>query len=221
MTYDKVLAAAIVLSKHLKEETAQPRVGIILPPGRAGLIANLAVLFANKVPVNINFTAGIARWRIRSSRRNSTGSSPSIPFVRKMSRFNWPPNKQLIFLERLLPLMRPQIARWFLLAKILPTRLLASLLKIPRQGGSREAVLLFTSGSSGDPKGVILSHRNLLGNVNQFGARDRPWPQGPLAGLPAFVSQLRLHRDPVVSGHRRHDPGDLSESARHGQKSPS
>ncbi len=37
-----------------------------------------------------------------------------------------------------------------------------------REGDHEEAVLLFTSGSSGDPKGVILSHRNLVGNVSQF-----------------------------------------------------
>jgi acyl-[acyl-carrier-protein]-phospholipid O-acyltransferase/long-chain-fatty-acid--[acyl-carrier-protein] ligase len=42
------------------------------------------------------------------------------------------------------------------------------LLGLAREGDHEEAVLLFTSGSSGDPKGVILSHRNLVGNVSQF-----------------------------------------------------
>ena len=171
MTYDKVLAAAIVLSKHVKEQTSQPRVGIILPPGKAGLIANLAVLFAGKIPVNINFTAGDRAVASSIEQAELDKFITVDPFVRKMSRFNWPPNKQLILVERLLPRMKPQITRWFLLAKILPARMLASLLHIPRKGGSEEAVLLFTSGSSGDPKGVVLSHRNLLGNVNQFGAR--------------------------------------------------
>ena len=48
----------IVFSKFIQEETDKPRVAIVLPPGKAGLIANLAVLFAGKVPVNLNFTAG-------------------------------------------------------------------------------------------------------------------------------------------------------------------
>ena len=58
LRFDKLLAAAIVFSKVIKEETAKPRVGIILPPGKGGILANIAVLLAGKVPVNLNFTAG-------------------------------------------------------------------------------------------------------------------------------------------------------------------
>jgi len=42
---------------------------------------------------------------------------------------------------------------------------------ISPKGGDREAVLLFTSGSSGEPKGVALSHRNVIANVHQFASR--------------------------------------------------
>src|SRR5262249_27244349 len=53
----------------------------------------------------------------------------------------------------------------------------------------REAVLLFTSGSSGEPKGVVLSHRNLLGNVIQFTALlDATEGDAILASLPFFHS---------------------------------
>jgi len=55
--FDRILAIAIALSQHIKEETSLPRVGIVLPPGIGGLLANLAVVLAGKVPVNLNFTA--------------------------------------------------------------------------------------------------------------------------------------------------------------------
>ena len=63
------------------------------------------------------------------------------------------------------------------------------MLGIPREGDHAEAVLLFTSGSSGDPKGVVLSHRNLVGNVSQFRALiDANRPDLILASLPFFHS---------------------------------
>ena len=63
------------------------------------------------------------------------------------------------------------------------------MLKIQKKGDHEEAVLLFTSGSSGDPKGVVLSHRNLLANVNQFGSRISLNSEDKVLGcLPLFHS---------------------------------
>ena len=187
--YDRVLAAAIGFALRLRELTDKPRVGIILPPGRAGLIANLAVLFAGKVPVNLNYTAG--KEAVESAIRQA-GIDRFITvdaFVRRMQRFPWPRTRDLIFLERELPTLKASITRWFLLAKVLPTAALASRLGIRRQGGDNEAVLLFTSGSSGEPKGVPLTHRNVLANTAQFAARLSLGHDDSLLGsLPLFHS---------------------------------
>jgi acyl-[acyl-carrier-protein]-phospholipid O-acyltransferase/long-chain-fatty-acid--[acyl-carrier-protein] ligase len=60
---------------------------------------------------------------------------------------------------------------------------------LPPEGNHDEAVLLFTSGSSGDPKGVVLSHRNLIGNVSQFRVMlDANRDDLILASLPFFHS---------------------------------
>jgi acyl-[acyl-carrier-protein]-phospholipid O-acyltransferase / long-chain-fatty-acid--[acyl-carrier-protein] ligase len=187
--YSRILPIALAFSKYIREETDQVRVAIVLPPGKAGLIANLAVIFAGKTPVNLNFTAGPEA--IRSCIRQS-GVDRFItadPFVRKVSSFPWPPNRDLILIERVLPALKKKIVTWGMLARILPTGALGGLLGLNKRRGDDEAALLFTSGSSGEPKGVVLSHRNLLANVTQFSSRlDLDSGSSILGCLPLFHS---------------------------------
>ena len=189
LPFEKLLGAAIALSKEIKNATKKKRIGIILPPGKGGMIANLAALFANKIPVNLNFTA--SHQAIRSSIRQADLDRfiTADPFVRKVPDFPWPPNRDLLFIERILPQIKKKIIKWVLLAKILPSSILIKLLGIGKSKGHEEAVLLFTSGSSGEPKGVPLSHRNLLANVCQFSSQlNLPEHSSLLGCLPLFHS---------------------------------
>lgn len=187
--YDKVLAAAIAFSKYLKKETDEPRVAIVLPPGKGGLIANLAVMFAGKTPVNLNFTAGPDAVRSCIHQSGVDLFITADPFVRKLTSFPWPPTRDLVLIERVLPKLRKSIISWAVISKLLPTGLLGSLLSLGKRKGNEEAALLFTSGSSGDPKGVVLTHRNLLANVTQFGTRlSLPENSSVLGCLPLFHS---------------------------------
>jgi acyl-[acyl-carrier-protein]-phospholipid O-acyltransferase/long-chain-fatty-acid--[acyl-carrier-protein] ligase len=86
-----------------------------------------------------------------------------------------------------MPRLKPQIILWWMMSILLPARLLLRLLKIPKKGGHTEAVLLFTSGSTGEPKGVVVSHRNVVGNVSQFRQLlDATKDDAILASLPFF-----------------------------------
>lgn len=189
LRFDKLLGAAIVLSRIIRKETTKSRVGIILPPGKGGFVANAAVLLAGKVPVNLNFTAGEKAIASCIEQAGLDKYITADPFVRKMSSFSWPPNRELLMLDRVLPQVKSKIGLWVVLSKLMSVGMLAALLKVSKKGGHEEAVLLFTSGSSGEPKGVVLSHRNMLANVNQFGARiDLKSDDKILGCLPLFHS---------------------------------
>ncbi len=187
--FDKIFATALALAQVVKRETKKARVGIILPPGVGGLICNVAVVMAGKIPVNLNFTAGRAAIDSAIRQGEIDRFLTADIFVRKMQSFPWPPSKQLILIERVLPKLKIAIVKWLVLSKFLPAAVLATVLGIAKKGGRKEALLLFTSGSSGEPKGVALTHRNLLANVMQFGSRLGMKSNDSILGcLPLFHS---------------------------------
>jgi acyl-[acyl-carrier-protein]-phospholipid O-acyltransferase/long-chain-fatty-acid--[acyl-carrier-protein] ligase len=182
-----LLAASIALSRWIKQHCPGERVSVVLPPGLGAIVANVAVTLANKIAVNLNFTAGRSALESAIGRGQILHAISAKPVMKRLEDFPWP--KEVYRLEELIPELKPKIALWRLAVLLLPTAVLARILGIPKKGDRQEAVLLFTSGSSGEPKGVVLSHRNVIANAMQFGSVVRFTEKDSLmASLPFFHS---------------------------------
>ena len=181
----KLLGAAAALSRYLRKEFSDERIAIVLPASKGSMLANLAVTLANKVPVDLNFTMGRAANESCCRRANLGVAISATPFMERLKDFPWP--ERVLKLDELMPRLKRQIIFWWIMSVVVPARLLLRLLQIPRQGGHAEAVLLFTSGTTGEPKGVVVSHRNVVGNVSQFRELlDAKKTDAILASLPFF-----------------------------------
>jgi acyl-[acyl-carrier-protein]-phospholipid O-acyltransferase/long-chain-fatty-acid--[acyl-carrier-protein] ligase len=183
----KLLGAGIALSRWLRKEFSDPRIAIVLPASKGSMVANLAVTLAGKVPVDLNFTMGRAANEFCIRRAELGVTITATAFMERVKDFPWP--ERVLKLDELMPRLKSQILFWWLMSIFCPTHLLLRILRIPKTGGHAEASLLFTSGSTGDPKGAVLSHRNIVGNVSQFREMlDARKDDAILASLPFFHS---------------------------------
>ncbi len=184
-----LLALAVMLARRLERWTARRRVGVLFPPGIGAFLANLAVVLAGRVPVNLNFTLGPDAVRSCLRRADIDCLLTTARVQERLPDFPWPEKGVVDLVEEAKRLPKAGTLATLAAVYLLPGRVLARLLRVPRRGGREEAALLFTSGSSGEPKGVVLSHRNILGNCLQIdSAALLPQAELVVANLPVFHS---------------------------------
>ena len=184
-----VLVLALFLSRKIRTYECS-RIGLALPPGVAGVLGNLAVLFAGKTPVNLNLTVSKDSM-ISSLHEAEIEVMLSAEKVRsKFPEFPWSDNfidlGELLAVEktRKLSLLFSALQLWFL-----PSFMMKKFQLNRIENNRKEAALLFTSGSSSQPKGVVLSDENILSNCTQMNALDLFNPNMTLLGnLPLFHS---------------------------------
>ncbi len=185
----ELLAVVAVLSRRLRATVPEARIGIVLPPGAGAFIANLAVSCAGKTPVNLNFTTGRASLEA-SLRLGEISTVLTADALReKLPNFPFPARTLDLKTEIESAGGKRAIWPWWLAAQVIPNQWLADLMQVPRTGDRAEAALLFTSGSSGEPKGVVLSHRNIIANCAQISSLSiLPESTSLLGCLPVFHS---------------------------------
>ena len=91
-TMGVLLALALDLAKEIKKEIPGKRVGVVLPPGVAGVLSNVALLLADKSPVNLNFTFGSKNLRYAMKKSGVDAVLSASLMQEKFPQFPWPPN---------------------------------------------------------------------------------------------------------------------------------
>lgn len=173
LTYGRTLAGALTFAGKLEKvlngakqkmgeaSLAPGYVGVLLPPSVGGVLANLSLSLLGRVPVNLNYTAAETSLRSAVTQCGISTIVTSRAFLEKAPALPVLPG--MIFVEDILPTISGADKLVALLkARFLPARTLCR-----RDGfhADRPATVIFSSGSTGEPKGVMLTHHNIMSNI--------------------------------------------------------
>lgn len=171
LSHRKLLTACTIFSKRIQKTQGQ-NIGVLVPTSSAGAIANMASLMAGKTVVNINFTAAPDSVQSALEQAEVNTIVTAHKFVKKLQTrgidpTEWFAGRDVLYMEDI----KAEVSKLEGLATLLLVSLLPSGLLKPLLCHGRDledtAAILFSSGSEGAPKGVMLSHRNIMANLKQ------------------------------------------------------
>ncbi len=170
LNYGKALAGAMCLADALKPLLGDERmVGVWLPPGAGGALVNIAIALLGKTSVNLNYsaTAEVVQAGLRQCEAKHVITAKRFDSRVKL---NPGPGVEPIFLEDVMPkITKGQKIRAFLKVLLLPGWWLERVtLGLGGHTVNDLATIIFSSGSTGDPKGVMLTHGNVAANVESM-----------------------------------------------------
>ena len=190
LTYDRLVAASLILGRRLARQTERgDNVGVLLPNSVGAAATFLALTATGRVPVMLNYSAGpdavlsasrTAALRLVITSRRFVEVGRLAPLIERLDEA-----VRLVWLED----VRAELGLFDKLYGVVAARFAGWRHRRLGIAAGDPAVVLFTSGSEGTPKGVVLSHANLLANRRQLGARvDFSPADHVLNVLPVFHS---------------------------------
>jgi acyl-[acyl-carrier-protein]-phospholipid O-acyltransferase/long-chain-fatty-acid--[acyl-carrier-protein] ligase len=188
MNYGAMLRASLALGRLASRLTAENEsVGVMMPNSCATLGLVFGLLGMRRLPAMINFTSGVEgiQGAIRAARiRTILTSRAFLERARLQSVIDRLVDVRIVCLEDLRPTFTLADKLWLVLYAMRFPRA-ATLRARPEE----PAAVLFTSGSEGKPKGVVLSHASILANIEQILAVEDITPADRMmSAMPVFHS---------------------------------
>ncbi len=172
LTNAKFISAVLVFSKLFKQTlNNEKNIGVLLPSSAMGAIVNMALFVNGKVPVNLNYTLSEQSMALALKKANIQQVITSEKFLGKLSGKGFDYQALLadkaVMMETLgKSVSKTQKTLAFLTALFVP----AGWIKLLNFADVSldDTAILFSSGSEGEPKGIELTHKNLLTNIRQI-----------------------------------------------------
>ncbi|MBO4633044.1 MAG: AMP-binding protein, partial [Lentisphaeria bacterium] len=164
----ELLIRTIILSRFLRKISEEETgfVGMMLPNGINAVMTLLAIQMSDRTPAVMNYTASQEAIQSMIRKTGLKHIVTSRSFVEKQKLEILP---EMIFLEEIMPPLLTWSRKlfWKMTALLLNTRVLMKMISpVSWQDVNRCAVVIFSSGSTGIPKGIMLSHHNITCNAS-------------------------------------------------------